>query len=119
AQAAAHLSDAVTALRAGGTDVVVVPAPDMSTVPWVPPAFRPVVQAACAQLQRMQASVATAAGAAVAEIAVEVARAFAAEPAMFSGDRFHPSSAGYARIAQALTPTVLATARARRGDAAA
>ncbi|MGZ4621868.1 MAG: SGNH/GDSL hydrolase family protein [Blastococcus sp.] len=119
AQTAAHLSDAVTALRAGGTDVVVVPAPDMSTVPWVPPAFRPVVQAACAQLQRMQASVATAAGAAVAEIAVEVARAFAAEPAMFSGDRFHPSSAGYARIAQALTPTVLATARARRGDAAA
>ncbi|HEV7211402.1 MAG TPA: SGNH/GDSL hydrolase family protein [Blastococcus sp.] len=119
AQAAAHLSGAVTALRAGGSDVVVVPAPDMSTVPWVPPAFRPVVQAACAQLQRMQASVAEAAGAAVAAIAADVARAFAAEPALFSGDRFHPSSAGYARIARALTPTVVATARARRGDAAA
>jgi lysophospholipase L1-like esterase len=67
----------------------------------------------------MQASVAAAAGAAVAEIAVEVARAFAADPALFSADRFHPSSAGYARIASALTPSVLATARARRGDAAA
>jgi lysophospholipase L1-like esterase len=33
---------------------------------------------------------------------------------MFSADRFHPSSAGYARIAAALAPTVVAAARARR-----
>jgi lysophospholipase L1-like esterase len=39
---------------------------------------------------------------------------------MFSADRFHPSSAGYARIAAALGPTVLAAAQARRDrDAAA
>jgi lysophospholipase L1-like esterase len=37
---------------------------------------------------------------------------------MFSADRYHPSSAGYARIAAAVTPSVLAAARARR-DAAA
>ena len=37
---------------------------------------------------------------------------------LFARDRFHPSSAGYARITAALTPTVLAAARARR-DAAA
>ena len=119
AQAAQQLSAAVAALRAGGTDVVVVPAPDMSTVPFVPPAFRAVVQAACAQLQRLQASVTEAAGGTVAPVAVEVAQAFAADPALFSADRFHPSSAGYARIAQAVTPSVLAAARARRGDAAA
>jgi lysophospholipase L1-like esterase len=118
-QAAASLSSAVRALRARGTDVVLVPAPDMSMVPFVPPTFRPLVRAACVQLQERQAAVVEAAGGSVAGVATEVANAFAADPAMFSGDRFHPSSAGYARIAAALTPAVLAAARARRDDAAA
>jgi lysophospholipase L1-like esterase len=113
-QAAGSLAAAVATLRSRGTDVVVVPAPDMSSVPFVPPAFRPLVQAACAELQRRQAAVAEAAGAWVADIAAEVGRAFVADPAMFSGDRFHPSSAGYARIAAALAPTVVAAARDRR-----
>src|SRR3712207_8386431 len=39
------LASAVRDLRAVGTDVVVVPAPDMSSIPVVPPAFRPAVQA--------------------------------------------------------------------------
>src|SRR6185369_3880857 len=91
--AAADLGAAVRALRAGGSDVVVVPAPDMSTVPFVPPAFRAVVQAACARLQQTQASVAEAAGGTVAAVSAEVARAFAADPALFCADRFHPSSA--------------------------
>ena len=118
-QAAAALSAAVTALRAGGTDVVVVPAPDMSTVPFVPPALRAIVRGACALLQQRQTQAATAGGASVAPVAAEVARAFAADPALFSADRFHPSSAGYARIAEVLGPYVLAAARARRDDAAA
>jgi lysophospholipase L1-like esterase len=117
--AVAALGAAVTALRGRGTDVVVVPAPDMSMVPFVPPAFRSVVRAACAQLQQRQAAVVEAAGGSVAGVAAEVAGAFAADPAMFSADRFHPSSAGYARIAAALAPTVLAAARARRDEAAA
>jgi lysophospholipase L1-like esterase len=118
-QATAALAAAVGALRARGTDVVVVPAPDMSSVPFVPAAFRPVVQAACTQLQRRQAAVAESAGATVADIAAEVGRAFVADPAMFSGDRFHPSSAGYARIAAALAPIVVAAARERRDRTAA
>jgi lysophospholipase L1-like esterase len=119
-RAAADLGAAVTALRAGGGDVVVVPAPDMSSVPFVPPAYRPAVQAASAQLQHRQTAVAEAAGATVADTAAEVGRAFAADPELFSADRFHPSSAGYAHIAAALAPTVLAAARRRRdGDAAA
>jgi lysophospholipase L1-like esterase len=36
------------------------------------------------------------------------ARAFAADHRLFSADRFHPSSAGYAVIASALLPQVLA-----------
>jgi lysophospholipase L1-like esterase len=118
-QAAAALAAAVAALRARGTDVVAVPAPDMSMVPFVPPAFRPAVRAACAQLQRRQTAVVEAAGGSVAGVAAEVAGAFGADPAMFSADGFHPSSAGYARIAAALAPSVLAAARARRDEAAA
>ncbi|MGY1722679.1 SGNH/GDSL hydrolase family protein [Blastococcus sp. SYSU DS0533] len=118
-QAATALAAAVTALRAAGTDVVVVPAPDMSMVPFVPPALRALVRGACAVLQRRQEQVALSGGATVAPVAAEVAHAFAADPALFSADRFHPSSAGYARIAEVLAPSVLAAARARRDDAAA
>ena len=118
--AAADLGAAVTALRALGTDVVVVPAPDMSSVPFVPPAFRPVVQRACAVLQQHQTQVATAAGARVAPIGEVIGTAFADDPTLFSRDGFHPSSEGYARISAALAPHVIAAAIARRdGDAAA
>ena len=119
AQAAAALATALAGLRAAGTDVVVVPAPDMSTVPWVPPALRPLVQAASATLQREQATVARSAGAMVAAVSDAVAAAFGTDPALFSADRFHPSSAGYAHIAQALVPHVVAAAHARREGAAA
>jgi lysophospholipase L1-like esterase len=119
-EAAAALGAAVTGLRAIGTDVVVVPAPDMSSVPFVPPAFRPVVRQACAVLQQHQTQVAAAAGARVAPIGDVIGTAFADDPTLFSRGRFHPSSEGYARIAAALTPHVLEAAIARRdGDAAA
>ncbi len=118
-QATGALADAVGSLRALGTDVVVVPAPDMSMVPWVPPAFRPTVQAACRMLQHEQTVVAEAVGCTVASVAADVAGAFGSDPALFSHDRFHPSSAGYARIAAALTPYVLDAARARRDASAA
>lgn len=117
-RAAASLDEALRGLRAAGTDVVLVPAPDMSSVPFVPPAFRPLVQAASAQLRHRQATVATATGVTVAAVA-DVNQVFGTDPTMFAADRFHPSSAGYARIAAALTPTVLAVARARRDAAVA
>jgi lysophospholipase L1-like esterase len=118
AQAAASLAAAVTTLRASGADVVVVPAPDMSSVPFVPPAFRAAVRAASLQLQRHQAAAVEAAGGSMAAVH-EVGEAFAGDPAMFSADRFHPSSAGYAAIAHALAPAVLTVARSRRDGAAA
>ena len=118
ASACRFLTDAVTALQDGGTDVVVVPAPDMSAVPWIPAAFRDVVSAASGLMQRHQAEAALAAGARVADVSPQIAAAFATDPSLFAADRFHPSSAGYARIAEALAPAVLAAARDRR-DAAA
>ena len=111
-QAAAHLADAVRALRATGAEVVVAPAPDLSVVPWVPPQMRPVVRAASATLQRAQTRAALAAGARIADIGVSSAAGFTVDPGLFSADRFHPSSAGYAVITEALAPAVRAAAAA-------
>src|SRR4051794_16351090 len=97
-RAVASLASALRELRALGTDVVLVPAPDMSMVPAVPQAFRSAVQAACRVLHDEQTAVAEAAGCTVASVASEVAGAFGSDPAMFSPDRYHPSTAGYARI---------------------
>jgi lysophospholipase L1-like esterase len=118
-RSSAALRAAVESLRAGGTTVVVVPAPDLSAVPWLPLALRSALRAACGELQQRQAAVAEAAGALVAHVADQVAAAFAADPALFCADRFHPSSAGYARIAAALGRSVVtAAATACRSPAA-
>ncbi len=114
AQAAADLGRAVRDLRAAGATVVVAPAPDFSDFPAVPPAFRPIVHQACLQLQREQAAATEREGGTVAPVSAELARAFAADPALYSADRFHPSSAGYRRIADLLAPYVVAAARSRR-----
>ncbi|GAA4976084.1 GDSL-type esterase/lipase family protein [Actinoplanes utahensis] len=115
-QAAALLGDAVRALRAAGAEVVVAPAPDLSVVPWVPPQFRMLVSSGSQALRQEQIRAATAAGARIADVSGVTSVAFAADPALFSADRFHPSSAGYAVIADALAPTVheAATAAAHR-----
>jgi lysophospholipase L1-like esterase len=120
AAACRFLTDAVAGLRQTGADVVVVPAPDMSSVPWIPAALRAVVSAASGLMARKQAQAAASAGATVAHVSDAIGAAFAADPhTMFAADRFHPSSAGYARIAETLAPAVLAAARDRRGGAAA
>jgi lysophospholipase L1-like esterase len=116
-QAAAQLGTAVRRLRGAGAEVVVAPAPDLSVVPWVPPQMRLVVQAASTVLHQAQAQAALAAGARVADIGMSSAAGFAVDPGLFSADRFHPSSAGYAIIARALAPTVRKAAAAALGDA--
>jgi lysophospholipase L1-like esterase len=114
-QAAADLGAAVRRLRATGAEVVVAPAPDLSVVPWVPPQMRALVRAGSVTLHDAQTRAAQAAGARVADIGMTSASGFAADPALFSADRFHPSSAGYAVIADALAPTVRAAAAAALG----
>lgn len=113
AQAAAMLGAAVQALRAAGATVLVVPAPDLSELAFLPPSVRPFVRRACRQLQEHQAAAAAAAGAEVAPVSAELSRAFASDPGLFSRDRYHPSSNGYARIAAAVSPFVVAAARSR------
>jgi lysophospholipase L1-like esterase len=117
-QAAAALGSAVRDVRAAGATVLVVPTPDLSSVALVPPAFRAVVAGICDQLRARQTVAAERVGALVAPVAPELSRRFAADPSLFSADRFHPSSAGYALIAEALAPHLLRLA-AERADAAA
>ena len=117
-QAAAHLGQAVRTLRSAGAEVVVAPAPDLSVVPWVPPQTRMLVRAASLALQQAQTQVATDAGARIADLGSSSASAFAGDVSLFSADRFHPSSAGYAVIAQALAPTVRAAAASALADRA-
>lgn len=107
-EAVADLAEAVRRLRAIGTKVVVAPAPDLSIVPHVPPALRAVVRQASEELRRRQVEAVAPLGARVAD--AEPAAAFGTDRSLFSADRFHPSSAGYAVIAAALLPAVLAAA---------
>ncbi|MEV4349686.1 SGNH/GDSL hydrolase family protein [Actinoplanes sp. NPDC049596] len=105
-QAVAHLTTAVRALRSVGAEVVVAPAPDLSVVPWVPPEMRALVRAGSRVLHDAQTEAVRAEGGHVADIGMTSAAGFAADPSLFSADRFHPSSAGYAVIAAALAPAV-------------
>ena len=52
------------------------------------------------------------AGARVADVEAGSTAAFAGDASLFSADRFHPSSAGYAVIAAALAPAIRAAALA-------
>jgi lysophospholipase L1-like esterase len=118
ADAAGALAAAVAELRDRGAEVLVVPTPDLSSVAWVPPALRPLVAAVSDGLRTRQTAAAESAGAVVAPVAPSLSRAFATDPALFSADRFHPSSAGYALVAEALTPHLLDLAARREDDAA-
>jgi lysophospholipase L1-like esterase len=108
------LADAVRRLRAAGAEVVVAPAPDLGAVPHVPDYLRDAVRGASDLLRRQQASAVRAAGGHVADPDQRASRAFAADPSLFSADRFHPSSAGYAVIADAVLPALVEVARPSR-----
>lgn len=112
--AGASLGTALRRLRDGGVEVALAPAPDLSAVPHVPPALRAAVRVASEELRARQVDVARRLGVHVADGDGATSRAFASDPTLFSADRFHPSSAGYAVIAAAVLPHVLAAAGARR-----
>jgi lysophospholipase L1-like esterase len=114
--AAGQLGAAVRALRDGGARVVVCPAPDLSAVQWVPPELRQMVQAASSAMRSAQTKAAAAEGAQVADAVAAMSATFAEDASLFSADRFHPSSAGYALVADALAPVVVAAAAAVGGS---
>jgi lysophospholipase L1-like esterase len=109
-RAEADFTSAVRRLRQAGVEVVVAPAPDLSAAPHVPVGMRPLVRAASDDLRQRQAAASRRLGARVADADGATSNAFRQDAALFSADRFHPSSAGYAVIARALLPEVLAAA---------
>lgn len=107
------LHDAVEDLRRAGARVVVVPAPDLGVVSRVPPAYRAFVSQASQLYARAQADAVVRAGGTVADVDRDLVTRFATDEHLFSADRFHPSAAGYALIADAVVSYVLAAAAAR------
>jgi lysophospholipase L1-like esterase len=116
-RAAAALGSAVRELTSAGASVVVAPAPDLSVVSHVPPAFRAIVRLGSQALRRAQVRAAGRQGALVADPEGTTSAAFVRDPSLFSADRFHPSGAGYGVIAAALGPVVVQAAREARRPA--
>jgi lysophospholipase L1-like esterase len=105
-QAAQELAAAVRRLAAAGLQVVVAPAPDLSSVPHVPVALRALVREAGELLRQRQQTAVLGAGGRIADLEQNASAAFAANSSLFSADRFHPSGAGYAVIADTLLPVL-------------
>jgi lysophospholipase L1-like esterase len=104
-----HLEEAIAALRARGTAVVVGTCPDLGALRPVPQPLRTLASRASRQLAQAQEAAAVGAGAHAVSLADVVGPFFATFPdEMFSLDRFHPSAAGYKRTAKALLPSLLA-----------
>ncbi len=116
-QAARDLGDAVRRLREAGAEVVVAPAPDLSVLPQIPAALRPVVRAGCDLLRSRQREAVLAAGGRIADEDGSTSAAFAADHSLFSGDSFHPSGAGYRLIVDTLLPVLLAALDLPAADA--
>lgn len=108
------LHEAVARLTGAGVAAIVVTAPDLGVLANVPPAFRDVVSAASRLYAQAQAHAVTTAGGTVAHVGPDVFSRFASDDRLFSADRFHPSAAGHAIIAEALVSYVLAAAADER-----
>jgi lysophospholipase L1-like esterase len=105
-----HLTTAVRALRDAGAQVVVGTCPDLGTIRPIQPPLRWLARHWSRQLAAAQTFGVVEAGGRTVSLGDLLGPAFDAEPdRMFSWDRFHPSSDGYAEAAAALLPTVIAS----------
>ena len=108
AESVTHLTTCVLMLQERGAAVVVGTCPDLGALRPVPQPLRTIGSRASRQLATAQARAVRPLGAHVVSLAAAVGPFFENEPEqMFSPDRFHPSSLGYKRTAQALLPHLL------------
>ncbi len=104
-----HLEMAVRRLRDAGAEVVVGTCPDLGALEPVPQPLRLLARRWSRDLAAAQTVAVVEAGGRAVSVGDLLSEAFSAEPhVMFSQDRFHPSPAGYARVAAAMLPTVSA-----------
>lgn len=106
-----HLSHAVTQLVELGASVVVGTCPDLGTLEPVAQPLRLIARRWSRDLAAAQIVAAVEAGARTVSLGDLLGDEFLRSPGeMFSADRFHPSSAGYAAAAAAVLPSVCAAA---------
>ncbi len=104
-----ELESAVRRLRNAGVEVVVGTCPDLGTIEPIAPPLRQVARLWSRRLATAQAIATVEAGGRSVSLASVLGPEFAGTPSlMFGPDRFHPSAAGYASLAQVLLPSVLA-----------
>jgi hypothetical protein len=103
------LGEAVRRLRDAGVSVVVGTCPDLGSIEPIRPPLRYLAQRWSRQLAAAQTIAAVEAGARTVSLGALIGPDFRTRRGeMFSVDRFHPSAAGYARLAAVLLPSVLA-----------
>ena len=103
------LDAAVRRLRAAGVEVVVATCPDLGTIEPLAPPLRQVARLWSRRLAAAQATTVLEAGGRTVALASILTPEFQRLAEVFFGpDRFHPSAAGYARMAAVVLPTVLA-----------
>jgi lysophospholipase L1-like esterase len=109
ADAVRGLEGAVRRLRSLGCAVVVGTCPDLGTVQPIAQPLRYVARRLSRELAAAQTIAVVEAGGRTVSLGDLLGNEFRSEPhLMFSADRFHPSSTGYARAAAALLASVLA-----------
>lgn len=107
AAAVRALARAVTRLREAGAEVVVATCPDLGSIRPVPQPLRSLGERWSRDLAAKQTVAVVEAGGRTVSLGDLLGPQFRELPAvMFSADRYHPSAAGYARVAAAILPSV-------------
>lgn len=110
----AALTNLLARLRVLGAPVVMSSLPEFGAMRAVPRIPRTAVTARAIAVRRLHRRAAVDFSGAVdlVDVRALVGQQFLHDPALMSADRFHPSAAGYARIANALTPAVVSAVTA-------
>ncbi|MBK5306000.1 MAG: SGNH/GDSL hydrolase family protein [Frankiaceae bacterium] len=107
-EAAAHaLGRAIAMLRATDVEVVVGTCPDLGSVKPLMQPLRALARVRSRAMAQAQAVAAVEHGALAVSLGNLLGPEFATNPGMWGPDRFHPSPEGYARVVDALLPSVL------------
>jgi lysophospholipase L1-like esterase len=106
AESVRALAEAVRALIAAGSQVVVGTCPDLGTIRPIAQPLRLMARRWSRQLAAAQTIAVVAEGGRTVSLGSMLGPSFATDHTLFSNDEFHPSAAGYASAAASLLPSV-------------
>jgi len=106
AESVRALAEAVRALIAAGSQVVVGTCPDLGTIRPIAQPLRLLARRWSRQLAAAQTIAVVAEGGRTVSLGSTLGPSFATDRGLFSTDEFHPSAAGYASAAASLLPSV-------------